>query len=116
MTGESYLIGSRSERRNIDLVEQLCAVLDEALPRSPHCPHRNLIAFVADRPGHDMRYAIDPSKLERTLGWSPDIGFEDGLGRTVSWYLENADWCARMEARYQQERLGLGALAGGGGR
>ncbi|HUN52487.1 MAG TPA: dTDP-glucose 4,6-dehydratase [Candidatus Sulfotelmatobacter sp.] len=107
--GETYLIGARNERRNIDLVHALCRALDERHPAGR--PHERLISFVADRPGHDARYAIDPMKLERDLGWRAAVPFERGLGDTVAWYLANGDWCRRMAARYDGGRLGLGERA-----
>jgi len=103
--GETYLIGARAERRNIDLVRQLCDVLDACRPAA--APHARLITFVPDRPGHDTRYAIDPSKLETELGWRPTHGLDQGLRQTVDWYLANAEWCARASGGYGQERLGL---------
>jgi dTDP-glucose 4,6-dehydratase len=89
--GRSYNIGSRSERRNIDLVRDLCAILDRLRPRATGC-HADLITFVDDRPGHDARYAIDPSRIERELGWRATIGLAEGLERTVEWYLTNEGW------------------------
>jgi dTDP-glucose 4,6-dehydratase len=94
--GETYNIGGHSERRNLDLVHTLCAVLDELRLDSPHKPHANLITFVTDRPGHDRRYAIDSSKVERELGWRPQVSFENGLRRTVSWYLDHSEWVASV--------------------
>ncbi len=88
--GEKYNIGGRNERRNIDVVEQICACLDEHHPRS--APHADLIAFVSDRPGHDARYAIDASKLETELGWRARENFETGIRKTVKWYLDNEWW------------------------
>ena len=90
--GETYNFGGRSERRNIDVVLTLCAVLDELIPDSNFVPHRQLIHFVTDRPGHDWRYAIDISKSNRELGFSPAETFESGLRRTVDWYLKNRAW------------------------
>jgi dTDP-glucose 4,6-dehydratase len=107
--GETYLIGARGERRNIDLVRALCAVLDELMPGSPHRPHERLMTFVTDRPGHDARYAIDPAKCERELGWRPQVALDRGLRDTVAWYIANREWCARASARYDRGRLGLGA-------
>ncbi|MFD2181635.1 dTDP-glucose 4,6-dehydratase [Rhodoplanes azumiensis] len=89
--GETYNVGGDAERRNIDVVTTLCAVLDDLAPRAKG-PHRDLITFVRDRPGHDFRYAIDFSKLERELGWRPKESFETGLRRTVQWYLDNRAW------------------------
>jgi dTDP-glucose 4,6-dehydratase len=107
--GETYNIGGRSERTNIDVARAVCTILDELLPDSPHRPHENLITFVADRPGHDLRYAIDSNKIERELGWAQKESFESGLKRTVAWYLENRDWWQRiLSGDYQVGRLGLG--------
>ncbi|MBK5956882.1 dTDP-glucose 4,6-dehydratase [Rhodoplanes elegans] len=89
--GETYNVGGDAERRNIDVVTTLCAVLDDLAPRAAG-PHRDLITFVRDRPGHDFRYAIDFSKLQSELGWRPQESFETGLRRTVQWYLDNRAW------------------------
>ncbi|MBI1238132.1 MAG: dTDP-glucose 4,6-dehydratase [Alphaproteobacteria bacterium] len=106
--GETYNVGANAEMTNLALVEALCARLDEALPTSPHRPHRQLIQFVADRPGHDLRYAIDGSKIARTLGWTPRVSLPEGLARTVAWYLENRAWWEAIKARTQVgARLGL---------
>jgi dTDP-glucose 4,6-dehydratase len=106
--GEVYNIGGNNEKTNLEVVETLCALLDEALPESPHRPHKSLIAFVADRPGHDLRYAIDADKIRRELDWEPKETFETGLYRTVQWYLHNQDWTRRvMDGSYRGERLGL---------
>lgn len=90
--GETYNIGGRNEKTNLEVVHTLCAILDELHPGSPVTPHASLIAFVKDRPGHDRRYAIDATKIERELGWTPGETFETGIRRTVAWYLANADW------------------------
>lgn len=104
--GEKYHAGG-AERRNIDLVRQVCDFLDELLPQSPHRPHRNLITFVADRPGHDERYAMDFGKLKNELGWSPRTSLDEGLRKTVVWYLANRAWCDDIRAhKYGGERLG----------
>lgn len=104
--GDTYLVGARAERTNLEVVRELCSVLDEVRP-TPH-PHHRLIEFVRDRPGHDHRYAIDPSNLERSLGWTPSRTFEAGLRETVQWYLDNVDWCERVQAgKYDGGRLGL---------
>ncbi|HER19638.1 MAG TPA: dTDP-glucose 4,6-dehydratase, partial [Chromatiales bacterium] len=108
--GETYNIGGNAERRNIDVARAVCAVMDELVPDSPHRPHDSLITFVADRPGHDLRYAIDASKIARELGWTPRESFESGLRKTVAWYLENREWWQRiLSGDYRVERLGLGA-------
>lgn len=105
--GETYAIGGHNEQTNLDVVHAICALLDEMLPESPHRPHANLIEFVADRPGHDHRYAIDASKIERELEWTPSLSFEDGLRRTVRWYLDNDEWCeSALAGNYDGERLG----------
>ncbi|MEQ1438585.1 dTDP-glucose 4,6-dehydratase [Fontimonas sp. SYSU GA230001] len=107
--GEQYNIGGHNEKRNLDLVEQLCALLDELRPRADRSPHRGLITFVEDRKGHDLRYAIDAGKIERELGWTPAETFESGIRKTVQWYLANQDWCRTVQARgYARQRLGLG--------
>jgi dTDP-glucose 4,6-dehydratase len=90
--GETYNIGGDCERRNIDIVNELCRLLDRQRPRADGKPHATAIEFVTDRPGHDFRYAIDSSKLQRELGWRPKTSFSDGLAATVGWYLENQDW------------------------
>jgi dTDP-glucose 4,6-dehydratase len=109
MPGKTYLIGGGAERRNIDLVRTLCATVDELAPDSAYRPHEGLIAFVADRPGHDLRYAVDDSRLRRELGWEPQETLDTGLRRTVAWYLENRAWCERLRTRYDGRRLGLGS-------
>ncbi|MHA7872945.1 MAG: dTDP-glucose 4,6-dehydratase [Hyphococcus sp.] len=108
--GETYNIGGRAERSNIDLVMMICEILDDLLPGSPHKPHRELITFVADRPGHDHRYAINCDKIEKTLGWSPSVTIEEGMRRTVEWYLENRDWWETIRQRGFDvaKRQGLG--------
>ncbi len=105
--GETFNIGGNSERRNIDVVKALCAHLDVLRPM-PGRAYASLITFVADRPGHDWRYAIDSSKLQRELGWQPLETFDSGIAKTVQWYLDNPDWCARIvSGDYRGERLGL---------
>ena len=105
--GEKYNVGGDAERRNIDLIHDLCALLDEELPQSAHRPHRQLIRFVQDRPGHDERYAMDFSKLRRELGWHPRTSLTEGMRQTVRWYLDNRAWCEAIKARtYGGERLG----------
>ncbi len=107
--GQTYAVGGKNERRNIEVVRGICALLDELSP-DPRIGSRDaLIKFVADRPGHDQRYAIDPSKIERELGWRPRETFESGLRKTVQWYLENRGWWERVRSGvYRGERLGLG--------
>ena len=106
--GEVYNIGGHNEKTNLEVVHTLCDLLDELLPASPYRPHRGLIRFVSDRPGHDLRYAIDPAKIERELGWTPEETFTTGLRKTVGWYLEHEEWCRRvMDGSYRGERLGL---------
>jgi dTDP-glucose 4,6-dehydratase len=105
--GEVYNVGGNSEKTNLEVVDTLCALLDEALPSSPHRPHARLKQFVTDRPGHDQRYAIDATKLKRELGWVPQETFETGLRRTLAWYLDNHDWVQRvMDGSYLGQRLG----------
>lgn len=106
--GRTYLVGARAERTNLELVRTLCRLLDELLPGSAHRPHERLVTFVADRPGHDRRYAIDPSRLEQELGWRPRRTLEQGLRATVAWYLANRRWLAETRDRYDGRRLGLG--------
>lgn len=109
VTGEVYNIGGNNEKTNLDVVHALCDLLDELRPESPHRPHRNLITFVTDRPGHDQRYAIDATKIKNQLGWTPAETFESGLRKTVRWYLDNAEWSQRvMDGSYRGERLGTG--------
>lgn len=105
--GETYNIGGRSERTNLEVVTAICELLDRLQP-SGDTPHKKLITFVTDRPGHDRRYGIDPSKIERELGWRPEYDFEAGLAKTVRWYLDNqAWWRAILERGYEAERVGL---------
>jgi dTDP-glucose 4,6-dehydratase len=106
--GEVYNVGGNNEKTNIEVVETICALLDEFLPDSPHKPHRRLIRFVQDRPGHDLRYAIDAGKIGRELGWQPEETFETGLRKTVRWYLDNRDWVEHVKSgNYGGERLGV---------
>ncbi|MCU5787472.1 dTDP-glucose 4,6-dehydratase [Alloalcanivorax marinus] len=108
--GETYNIGGHNEKRNIDVVHTLCDLLQELAPTKVH--YRDLITFVEDRPGHDLRYAIDAGKIQRELGWTPQETFETGLRKTVEWYLANRDWCARVQdGSYQRQRLGTKVLA-----
>jgi dTDP-glucose 4,6-dehydratase len=103
--GETYNVGGRNERRNIDVVKQICACLDELRPSSRG--HDRLISYVTDRPGHDQRYAIDASKLEADLGWRAEQTFETGIQKTVRWYIEHPDWWKPLREKYRGERLGL---------
>jgi len=106
--GQSYLFGGRSEKSNIDIVTQICDQLDQRFPHSTNCPHRSLVEYVEDRPGHDFRYAVDCSFAERELGWSPSESLESGLAKTVDWYLSNVGWCKRVQdGSYRGQRLGL---------
>ena len=105
--GESYNIGGRAERQNVEVVRAICKALDEKRPRSNGQSYAELITFVTDRPGHDRRYAIDPQKAERELGWVPSVTFEEGLSRTIDWYLANDWWWKPIrEGKYQGQRLG----------
>lgn len=109
IVGETYNIGGHNEQKNIDVVRGLCALLEELAPRKPEgvAHYADLITFVQDRPGHDLRYAIDASKIEHELGWVPEETFETGLRKTVQWYLNNLEWCRRVQdGSYQGERLG----------
>ncbi|HET6535646.1 MAG TPA: dTDP-glucose 4,6-dehydratase [Sphingomicrobium sp.] len=109
--GETYNVGGRNERRNIDVVRRICAVLDQLSPANR--PREELIEFVTDRPGHDARYAIDASKLERDLGWRAEETFDTGIEKTVLWYLENDWWWRPLRERYAGQRLGLLKTASG---
>ena len=121
--GSKYNIGGGNERTNLQIVDALCAALEQERPaeKNPKIPrisskgkggYAKLMTFVPDRPGHDRRYAIDATKIRRDLGWSPSYSFEEGLLRTVRWYLSNLEWCATVQAgNYDRERLGLGPAA-----
>lgn len=105
--GETYCIGARSERTNLDVVKAICALLDELAPTEPRGSRERLITFVADRPGHDLRYGIDPTRIFTELGWRPRETFESGLRKTVEWYLANRMWWQRIRSGiYRGERLG----------
>jgi len=107
VVGESYNIGGNQERTNLAVVEAICDALDDRRPLADGTSRRDLITFVADRPGHDRRYAIDASKIARELGWSPQETFESGLGKTIDWYLENEWWWGPIRSgKYAGERLG----------
>jgi dTDP-glucose 4,6-dehydratase len=106
--GERYVVGGRNEKSNLEVVHQICELLDEAAPRDDGASHTSAIAFVEDRPGHDYRYAIDPRKIERELGWKVQETFETGLKKTVQWYLNNEMWWLPLRLKaYSGERLGL---------
>lgn len=105
--GQTYNIGGHNEKMNIEVVQTICEILDELVPKSGNKKYKEQIEFVADRPGHDLRYAIDASKIERELGWKPEETFETGLRKTVQWYLENKWWWEPLRDKYQRERLGL---------
>jgi len=106
--GETYLVGARAERTNLEVVHAICDVLDELRPRRAGGSYRQLIEHVADRPGHDFRYAIDPTKLEQELGWRPVVSFTHGIRRTIEWYLANGAWTSAVDATAYRERRGLG--------
>ncbi len=107
IVGETYNIGGHNEKQNIEVVKTICKILDELKPRLEGKTYTSLITFVNDRPGHDLRYAIDASKIERELGWKPQESFETGIRKTVQWYLNNLEWCQRVQdGSYQRERLG----------
>jgi dTDP-glucose 4,6-dehydratase len=106
--GSSYMVGGNSERTNLEVVHVICDTLDRIRPRTDKLSYREQITFVADRPGHDFRYAIDASKLQNELGWKPLESFESGMEKTIRWYLENRAWWEAIQSgEYQGERLGL---------
>ena len=106
--GDTYLIGGDAERTNLAVVETICDLVDERLGVGPAGPRRRLIEFVADRPGHDHRYAVDATKVRDELDWRPTVSFEDGLARTVDWYLSNEAWWRPIQdGTYAGDRLGL---------
>ena len=108
--GETYNIGGHNEKKNIEVVNAICELLDEIQPRADQNSYKEQIIFVKDRPGHDLRYAVDASKIKDELGWVPQESFETGLRKTVTWYLTHRDWCERVQnGNYQRERLGISA-------
>jgi dTDP-glucose 4,6-dehydratase len=108
--GETYNVGGDAERQNIQVVKVICALLDQRRPRADGVARESQISYVKDRPGHDRRYAIDASKLKRELGWTPTVDFEQGIARTVDWYLDNAGWVQHvLDGSYRMERIGQGA-------
>jgi dTDP-glucose 4,6-dehydratase len=107
--GETYNIGGHNEMKNIDIVTTICHILDELKPSDRLKSYTELITYVTDRPGHDLRYAIDASKIQRELGWVPKETFATGIRKTVAWYLDNVQWWENIQTKkYQQQRLGLG--------
>ncbi|KJV44736.1 dTDP-glucose 4,6-dehydratase [Acinetobacter indicus] len=108
VVGETYNIGGHNEKQNIEVVKTICKILDELKPQANGQAYASLITFVKDRPGHDLRYAIDAAKIQNELGWTPAETFETGIRKTVQWYLNNLDWCHRVQdGSYQRERLGV---------
>ena len=108
VVGETYNIGGHNEKQNIEVVKTICKILDELKPQANGQAYDSLITFVKDRPGHDLRYAIDATKIQNELGWTPTETFETGIRKTVQWYLNNLDWCHRVQdGSYQRERLGV---------
>jgi dTDP-glucose 4,6-dehydratase len=107
--GETYVIGGHNEKNNLEVVETICQIMNEIIQNPKVKNHSDLITFVKDRPGHDMRYAIDPGKIQNELGWLPQVTFKEGIYKTVKWYLENQDWCNNvLSGKYKLDRLGLG--------
>ncbi|WP_335954457.1 dTDP-glucose 4,6-dehydratase [Acinetobacter guillouiae] len=108
--GETYNIGGHNEKQNIEVVKTICKILDELKPQINNQSYETLISFVKDRPGHDLRYAIDASKIAQDLAWKPEETFDTGIRKTVEWYLNNLEWCRRVQdGSYQRERLGVTA-------
>ena len=106
--GETYNIGGNNELKNIDIVNSICSILDKLRPSPNKTSYKKLITFVEDRPGHDFRYAIDSSKIQKKLNWKPIESFETGIFKTIKWYLENESWWRKIQnKKYNQERLGL---------
>ncbi|EME0158833.1 dTDP-glucose 4,6-dehydratase [Vibrio vulnificus] len=110
VVGETYNIGGHNEKANIEVVKTICSLLEEMVPNKPQgvVQYQDLITYVKDRPGHDVRYAIDASKIERELGWKPQETFDSGIRKTVEWYLKNQEWWSRvLDGSYSRERLGI---------
>jgi len=105
--GRVYLVGGDSERTNLEVVNGICEAMDIRFPDSPNVPHSQLITHVADRPGHDHRYAIDASRIKAELGWKAEHDFASGMAQTIEWYLSNEGWWSELQERYRQQRLGL---------
>lgn len=105
--GKTYAIGGNAEMKNIDIARCVCSILDEVCPRKNAKPYSDLITFVPDRPGHDLRYAIDSSKIHAELKWHPSETFQSGIKKTVLWYLENVEWCEKIGKNIHQKRLGI---------
>jgi len=114
--GQTYNIGGHNEKTNLEVVHTICELLEQLAPENPHSREsgnpegfKGLITYVADRPGHDVRYAIDADKIDKDLGWTPDETFNTGIEKTIKWYLENSEWCKHVQdGSYQRERLGTG--------
>jgi dTDP-glucose 4,6-dehydratase len=112
LPGQTYLVGGDGERTNLEVVETICALVDAFAPKLTSGPRRSLIQFVADRPGHDQRYAVNASKIRSELGWEPQETFSSGIVKTIEWYVSNRDWWRAIRARvYSGERLGLDRAA-----
>jgi dTDP-glucose 4,6-dehydratase len=104
--GEIYNVGGHNEKTNLQVVETICMIIDELKP-DDRFKHNSLISFVKDRPGHDNRYAIDPLKIQNELGWKPEVTFEEGIRKTVKWYLYNSTWYENIFSSYKLERMGV---------
>jgi dTDP-glucose 4,6-dehydratase len=111
--GETYNVGGNNQLTNLQIVRRLCAILDELRPNSPYVPHASMIRYVADRPGHDRRYAMDITKINNHLGWQPRKSLESGLRKTVEWYLDHLDWVNAVRKRDYQQWLGVTILVEG---
>jgi dTDP-glucose 4,6-dehydratase len=109
--GQTYNIGGKNEKKNLEVVNIICEILENSNLKKPSNinKYKDLITFVKDRPGHDLRYAIDASKIENELGWKPEETFESGIKKTIKWYLDNVKWCKKVQdGSYMRERLGNG--------